>query len=67
MPSVPTAPAAISAALAALDAGARLQAAGAMLDRLDEIADRDANRPLFESCDALLEALQRDDTRTLDR
>jgi len=67
MPSVPTAPAAISAALAALDAGARLQAAGAMLDRLDEIADRDANRPLFESCDALLEALPRDDTRTLDR
>jgi len=67
MPSVPTTPAAISAALAALDGAARLQAAGAILDRLDAIADRDANRPLFDACDALLEALPRDDTRTLDR
>ena len=67
MPSVPTTPASISAALAALDGAARLQAAGAILDRLDAIADRDANRPLFDACDALLEALPRDDTRTLDR
>ena len=56
MAGVPTAPAAISAALAAREGGARLQVAEAILDRLEQIGDRDANRGLFESCDALLDA-----------
>ena len=67
MAGVPTAPAAISAALAARDGGARLQAAETILDRLEQIADRDANRVMFESCDAVLDALLREDTSTLDR
>jgi FkbH-like protein len=67
MTAPPTAPAAISAALAARDGGARLEAAGAILDRLDELAARDANRVLFESCDAVLDALPREDPGTLDR
>ena len=65
MTGVPTAPAAISAALAARHGGARLQVAEAILDRLEQIADRDANPGLFESCDALLDALLREDTGTL--
>jgi len=67
MASVPTAPAAISATLAARDGGARLQAAEAILERLEQIADRDTNRILFDSCDALLDALPREDMSTLDR
>ena len=67
MAGVPTAPAAISAALAARDGGARLQVAEAILDRLEQLVDRDANRVLFESCDALLDALLREDTSTVDR
>ena len=67
MAAVPTAPAAISAALTARDGGARLQVAEAILDRLEQIADRDANRVLFASCDAVLDALPQKDTSTLDR
>src|SRR5215213_7394932 len=67
MAGLPTTPAAISAALAARDGGARLQVAEAILERLEQIADRDANRGVFESCDALLDALPREDMSTLDR
>jgi FkbH-like protein len=66
MAEVSTAPAAISAALAARDGGARLQVAEAILDRLEQTADREANR-VFESCDAVLEVLLREDRSTLDR
>src|SRR4051812_20728572 len=66
MATVPTTPAAISAALAAVDGGARLEAAGAILDRLEQIADRDATRLSFDSCDALLDAWPRDDMSALD-
>ena len=67
MAGAPTAPAAISAALAARDGGARLPVAEAILERLEQIAERDANRVLFESCDALLDALPREDASTLDQ
>ena len=67
MGNVPIVPAAISAALAARDGGARLQVAEAILDRLEQMAERDASRMPFESCDALLEALQCEDKSTLDR
>src|SRR5215203_5435778 len=66
MARVPIAPAAISAALAACDGGARLQVAEAILDRLEQIAERDPNRMLFESCDALLDALPREELSALD-
>src|SRR5436190_23746285 len=67
MAGVPTTPAAISAAMAARDAAARLPLAEAILERLEQVADRDANRGLFESCDALLDALPREDMSTLDQ
>jgi FkbH-like protein len=67
MAGVPTTPAAIAAALAARDGGARLQAAEAILERLEQVAERDASRGLFEACDALLDALPREDLGTLDQ
>jgi FkbH-like protein len=67
MASAPTAPAAISAALAAGDGRVRLQLAGAILDRLDQLADREGSRVSYESCDALFEALQGENTSTVAR